>query len=145
MTHPREEATDPRPDPRAVPIRVGIVEDLDDIREGLAALIADSPGFACTGAWRTMEEALGALRVSQPQVVLVDLGLPGMDGIEGIKRLRTDFPHVVPVVLTVYQDDERIFRALCAGACGYLLKKTPLVTMVRISPKLPINFMAGCF
>ena len=125
MTHPREEATDPRPDPRAVPIRVGIVEDLDDIREGLAALIADSPGFACTGAWRTMEEALGALRVSQPQVVLVDLGLPGMDGIEGIKRLRTDFPHVVPVVLTVYQDDERIFRALCAGACGYLLKKTP--------------------
>jgi DNA-binding NarL/FixJ family response regulator len=125
MTHPLEEANDPHPHPPGVPIRVGIVEDLDDIREGLAALIADSPGFACTGAWRTMEETLGALRVSQPQVLLVDLGLPGMDGIEGIRRIRAGFPRIVPVVLTVYQDDERIFRALCAGACGYLLKKTP--------------------
>jgi len=128
MIHPGEETTYPRRDLRGVPIRVGIVEDLDDIREGLAALIADSPGFACTGAWRTMEEALAALRAlrtSHPQVVLVDLGLPGMDGIEGIRRIRADYPGVITVVLTVYQDDERIFRALCAGACGYLLKKTP--------------------
>lgn len=107
------------------PIGVGIVEDLDDIREGLAALIADSPGFSCTGAWPTMEEALQALRARRPDVLLVDLGLPGMDGVEGIRRVRAAWPAIVPVVLTVYQDDERLFQALCAGACGYLLKKTP--------------------
>ena len=106
-------------------IRVGIVEDLDAIREGLADLVADSPGFACTGAWRSMEDALEALRGRQPDVLLVDLGLPGMDGIEGIKQVRAAWPRIVPVVLSVYQDDDRIFRALCAGACGYLLKKTP--------------------
>jgi len=110
---------------RTAPIRVGIVEDVDTIREGLAQLIADSTSFACAGAWRTMEDALGGLRPEPPDVLLVDLGLPGMDGVEGIRRVRAAWPRVLPVVLTVYQDDDRIFQALCAGACGYLLKKTP--------------------
>ena len=112
-------------------IRVGIVEDLDTIREGLADLVADSPGFACAGAWSSMEAALQDLRTRQPDVLLVDLGLPGMDGIEGIKHVRASWPKVVPVVLSVYQDDDRIFRALCAGACGYLLKKTPDSEILR--------------
>ncbi|MBP7149260.1 MAG: response regulator transcription factor [Acidobacteria bacterium] len=112
-----------RPVPR--PIRVGIVEDRDEIREGLADLIAGADGFACSGAWGTMEEALAAIAAAPPTVVLVDLGLPGMSGVEGIRRLRVSQPALPTVVLSVYRDDERIFAALCAGACGYLLKKTP--------------------
>lgn len=119
------------PETARATIRVGIVEDLDAIREGLADLVADSPGFACAGAWRSMEDALRDLRTGQPDVLLVDLGLPGMDGIEGIRRVRAEWPSVVPVVLSVYQDDDRIFRALCAGACGYLLKKTPDTEILR--------------
>ncbi len=111
--------------PVARPLRVGIVEDRDELREGLADLILDSDGFTCSGAWATMEEALEAIASSPPSVVLVDLGLPGMSGIEGIRRLRASLPALPTVVLTVYRDDERIFDALCAGACGYLLKKTP--------------------
>lgn len=106
------------------PIAVGIVEDLQEIREGLADLVTHSPGFACAGAWRTMEDALRDLGARPPTVLLVDLGLPGMDGIEGIRRVRASWPEVLPIVLTVYQDDDRIVKALCAGACGYLLKKT---------------------
>lgn len=110
----------------AAPIlRVAIVEDQDDIREGLAALIAHAPGFSCAGAWPAMERALPAIEAAEPDVVLVDLGLPGMGGIEGIRRLKGTRPTIPSVVLTVYQDDDRIFQALCAGACGYLLKKTP--------------------
>ena len=103
---------------------VAIVEDLDEIREGLADLLAHSPGFACAGVWGTMEDALKGLKTRRPEILLVDLGLPGMDGIEGIRRVREAWPSIVPVVLTVYQDDDRIIQALCAGARGYLLKKT---------------------
>lgn len=106
------------------PIRVGIIEDQGDLREGMAALIAGSEGFACVGAWGSMEDALPAVAGAAPQVVLVDLGLPGMSGIEGIRRLKTKVPTLLAVVLTVYEDDDRIFEALCAGACGYLLKTT---------------------
>lgn len=107
------------------PIRVAIVEDQREIREGLVALLADAPRFHSEGAWGSMEEALPTLETSPPDVVLVDLGLPGMSGTEGIRLLKAHRPTLLTVVLTVYEDDERIFDALCAGACGYLLKKTP--------------------
>ena len=107
------------------PISVGIVEDLDAIREGLSDLLSHSPGFSFAGGWRSMETALAGLKAKQPDVLLVDLGLPGMNGIEGIRLIRSRWPEVVPVVLTVYLDDDRIIQALCAGARGYLLKKTP--------------------
>ena len=112
-------------------IAVGIVEDLDEIREGLADLLTSSAGFTCTGSWPTMEDALRALKTRRPEILLVDLGLPGMDGIEGIRRVREAWPAIVPVVLTVYQDDDRIIQAVCAGACGYLLKKTPPVRLLE--------------
>jgi len=83
-------------------IAVGIVEDLDEIREGLADLLTSSAGFTCTGSWPTMEDALRALKTRRPEILLVDLGLPGMDGIEGIRRVREAWPAIVPVVLTVY-------------------------------------------
>jgi len=104
---------------------VALIEDAPDVREGLVALIDASPGFACRGAFASMEDALTGIRPPLPAVVLVDLGLPGMSGIQGIQILKQRYPSLVMVVLTVYDDDERIFTALCAGASGYLLKGTP--------------------
>jgi len=105
-------------------VRVAIIEDSAEIRSGLSALIGSAPGFACTAAYRSMEEAIAGLPSDVPDVVLVDIGLPGMSGIEGIRVLKERFPKLLSIVLTVYGDNERIFDALCAGASGYLLKKT---------------------
>jgi len=102
-----------------------VIEDCQDIREGLQMLIGGTPGYRCAGAFRSMEEALAQITDQTVRVILVDIGLPGMSGIEGIPLLRARFPDAAVLVLSVYEDDERIFAALCAGACGYLLKKTP--------------------
>jgi DNA-binding NarL/FixJ family response regulator len=107
------------------PIRVAIVEDQPDIREGLGILINGTFGYQLTAAFASMEAALADIARALPDVALVDVGLPGMSGIEGIRRLREQHPDVLVVMLTVYGDDERIFEAMCAGASGYLLKKTP--------------------
>jgi DNA-binding NarL/FixJ family response regulator len=107
------------------PIDVAIVEDQREIREGLATLINGTPGYRCLGSFKSMEEALARLPGSLPHVALIDIGLPGMSGIEGIRALRARFANLLVLVLTIYDDDARIFEAMCAGACGYLLKKTP--------------------
>ena len=106
-------------------IKVTIIEDRREIRDGLGMLIGYTDGFECTGKYGSMEEALARIPHNLPDVVLSDIGLPGMDGIEGIRRLKEKFPHLTVLMLSVYEDDDRIFHALCAGACGYLLKKTP--------------------
>src|SRR5262245_8403497 len=106
-------------------IRVAIIEDQRKFREYLAALINGSPGFRCSGSFRSMEEALDRIGTDQHDVVLVDIGLPGMDGIAGIRILKEQYPELILLMHTVYDGDERIFDALCAGASGYLLKKTP--------------------
>ena len=105
-------------------IKVAIIEDLREVREGLAMLINGTNGFSCAGRFRTMEQAIENLSREQPDVVLTDIGLPGMDGIAGIRILHEKFPALPVLALTVYDDDERIFAALCAGAVGYLLKNT---------------------
>jgi len=105
-------------------IKVAIIEDLRDVREGLAMLINGTNGYSCVGSFRSMEEAIAKLGRDPPDIVLTDIGLPGMDGIEGIKILRDQFPNLPCIALSVYDDDERIFAALCAGAVGYLLKNT---------------------
>jgi len=107
------------------PIRVAIVEDSHDIRVGLRALIESTSGFACVGAYDAMEPALAGIDRFTPDVVLIDLGLPRMSGTDGIRLLKRRHPRLALVVLTIYDDDDRIFQALCGGACGYLLKKTP--------------------
>jgi len=107
------------------PIRVAIVEDRREIRDGLATLINGTPGFRCTGAYRSMEEALERIDRDLPDVVLNDIGLPGMSGIDGIRILKERHPDLLVLMLTIHDDDERIFDAVCAGASGYLLKKTP--------------------
>jgi len=88
-------------------------------------LIDGTDGFSCVGSFRTMEEALDRIGTNLPDVVLVDIGLPGMNGIEGVRLLKQRYVSLTALMLTVYEDDERIFDALCAGACGYLVKKTP--------------------
>jgi DNA-binding NarL/FixJ family response regulator len=107
------------------PIRVVIIEDMRDVREGLATLINGTRGFRCETTFRTMEDALAHIEDARPDVILTDIGLPGMTGIEGIRLLRQRRIDAPIVALTVYDDDERIFAALCAGATGYLLKNTP--------------------
>jgi DNA-binding NarL/FixJ family response regulator len=105
-------------------IRAAIVEDQLQIREGLATLINRTDGYRCTGSFRTMEDALEGIQREVPDIALCDLGLPGMSGIDGIRILKERYPKLQLLVLTVYDDDDRIFDALCAGACGYLLKRT---------------------
>jgi DNA-binding NarL/FixJ family response regulator len=111
--------------PAPVPIKVAIVEDHQQIREGLMALIDGSEGFRAAGSFRSMEEALAGIEKDLPDVTLLDIGLPGMTGIEGVRVLKERYPGLLFLVLTVYDDDTRIFDAICAGACGYLLKNTP--------------------
>jgi DNA-binding NarL/FixJ family response regulator len=106
-------------------VNVMLIEDQREVRDGLAVLINGSPGFCCVASFRTMEEALRAVQERPPDVVLTDIGLPGMSGLEGIRILKERYPNLPVVALTVYDDDEDIFDALCAGACGYLLKNVP--------------------
>jgi DNA-binding NarL/FixJ family response regulator len=115
-------------------IDVAVIEDQEDIREGLAVLIGSTPGFRCVGAYRSMEEALPGIARRPPAVALLDIGLPGMSGLDGIRPIRERQPTIQILMLTVYEDDDRIFNALCAGATGHLLKKTPpgrLIESVR--------------
>src|SRR5436853_6476883 len=106
-------------------IRVVIIEDTREVREGLAALINGTRGFSCLNSYYSMESALAGLNRQQPDVILTDIGLPGMSGIEGIEVVRERYPEVPILALTVYDNDEKVFNALCAGASGYLLKNTP--------------------
>jgi DNA-binding NarL/FixJ family response regulator len=106
------------------PIKVTIIEDQREVREGLAILINGTAGFTCAGSFRSMEEALGKIAGAVPNVVLTDIGLPGMSGTEGIRILKERYPQLPIIALTVYDDEEEIFDALCAGASGYLLKDT---------------------
>ena len=112
-------------DTAARPIKVAIVEDRREIREGLAMLIGGTDGFYCADSYRSAEEALDKIEHNQPDVVLMDIGLPGMSGIQALQLLKRRYPEMLLLMLTVYDDDERIFDAMCAGASGYLLKKTP--------------------
>ena len=107
------------------PLTVAIIEDHQKFREALEFLLNNTPGYQCVGSYRSIEETLDKIKYHLPEVVLVDIGLPGMSGVEGVRILKERFPSMIFLMNTVYDDDERIFQALCAGASGYLLKKTP--------------------
>lgn len=106
-------------------INVAIVEDNTTIREGLAALINGTDGYKCIGAFGDVESFLPKISSLPINVVLMDIGLPGMNGIEGTKNAIIKNPDLSILMLTVYEESEFVFDALCAGACGYLVKKTP--------------------
>jgi len=106
-------------------VTVATIDDRREMREALGILIDGAPGFRCTGRHGSIEEALHAFPGRAPDVALCDIDLPGMSGIAGIRILVERYPSMVVLMLTDHDDDERIVQALCAGACGYLLKNTP--------------------
>jgi DNA-binding NarL/FixJ family response regulator len=105
-------------------ISVSIVEDSDQVRGTLARLINRAEGFTCLSQYGSAEAGLEALPREKPNVVLMDINLPGMNGVECVRRLKQVAPEIQVVMLTVYEDTENIFNALAAGASGYLLKRT---------------------
>ena len=105
-------------------IKVAIIEDHREFRDYLTALIGGTEGFRCTGSYGSVEMALSRIGGALPDIVLTDIGLPGMNGIEGIRILKERYPQLLLLVQTIHEDDDRIFEALCAGASGYILKKT---------------------
>jgi DNA-binding NarL/FixJ family response regulator len=105
-------------------IQVVIIEDIKEIREGLQMLIDSSDGFTCTSTFASAEQAIGQLPQFCPDVALMDINLPGINGIEAVRQLKTQCPKTQFIMSTVYEDEENIFESLKAGASGYLLKKT---------------------
>ena len=105
-------------------ITVSIVEDNDQLRGTLARVIGRAEGFRCVSQYANAEDALKGLAQAQPEVVLMDINLPGMSGVECVRRLKQMLPQTQMVMLTVYEDTDNILNALAAGAAGYLLKRT---------------------
>lgn len=106
-------------------IRVLVVEDDRSTRDGLAMLIDGTPGYECVGRFRSVEETLNSLGRETPNVLLLDIHLPGMLGSEGIGDLKDKYKSVQILMLTINADEDRVFESICKGACGYLLKNTP--------------------
>lgn len=106
-------------------VTVAIVEDNAALRESLVQLIDCAENLRCVGAFGDAETFLRNVRTREPRIVLMDIGLPGISGIEATMKLRQLLPAADVLMLTVYEDDRRIFEAICAGASGYLLKRTP--------------------
>ena len=125
----------PSPEPAALnPIRVSVVEDDPELRENLAHFLGTAPDIGCVSEHGSAEAALRELPQVKPDVVLMDINLPGMSGIECVRRLRARLPGVQVLMVTVYDDADRVFKALLAGASGYLLKAnvaTEIVPAVR--------------
>ena len=111
--------------------RVAIVEDDSGLREQLERILKTSPGVCCVGTFGSAEKALEGMVAVHPDVVLMDINLPGMSGLECVARLRKDLPSAHVIMLTVYEDSDRIFQALQAGADGYLVKSSPTEVLLR--------------
>lgn len=107
------------------PIRVAIVEDDRIPREGLRLIINATPGYHCAHAFESVEDGLRGLVSDVPDVLLLDIHLPGISGAEGVRLIREKYPSLQVLMLTNYSDDDKVFESICNGACGYMLKKTP--------------------
>ena len=117
--------------PAQMTVNIVVVEDETWIREDLVRKINAAPGFRCVNNYRTGEDALAGIPADQPDVVLMDINLPGMDGVECVRRLRASLPHIKHLMLTVYSEGEKIFNSLLAGANGYLLKRTSTAELLE--------------
>jgi DNA-binding NarL/FixJ family response regulator len=106
-------------------IKVSIVEDDEGVRDSLAALINDADGFQCVSSHPSAEDAIAQIPLKKPDVVLMDINLPNMSGIDCVRKLKEILPQTQIMMLTMYEDGEQIFNSLAAGASGYLLKRTP--------------------
>ncbi len=117
-------------------IKVIIVEDDHQVREGLRQLISGSDGYNCVAACSSAEEALGQIAGHHPAVVLMDINLPGMNGIECVVCIKNSWPDIQVMMLTVFDNTDEIFKSLTAGATGYLLKKTPPAKLLEAITEL---------
>lgn len=106
-------------------INISIIEDNRFVRESWQAVLAAVPEFSITGVYANCEQAFADADIALADIVLMDIGLPGMSGIEGVKYLSEKYPDMAVIMCTVFDDDKKIFDALCSGAIGYLLKKIP--------------------
>lgn len=110
-------------------INVVIIEDHKEFRESIAFLLDSSEGFICSGKYSSVEEALE--KMDSADVILLDINLPGISGIEGIEKIKQNFPEVNIIMLTVFEDDKNVFHAILAGADGYLLKKSAPIRIIQ--------------
>ena len=116
---------------KSMSIAVSIVEDDPQVRSSLAKLIDSSPGYRCVSRHGSAEDALLEIPKVKPEVVLMDINLPGLNGVECVRRLKPQLPGAQMIMLTVYQNTEHIFNALAAGATGYMLKQTPPAELLQ--------------
>jgi len=112
-------------------IKVVIFEDNNNLREGLFQLINGSQGFSCVGAYPNCDHLLKNISESKPDVVLMDIQMPGINGIEGVKIIKENFPSVKVLMETIFEDDEKVFASICYGAEGYILKNTAPVEILE--------------
>ena len=117
-------------------IAVSIVEDMKDVRERIKRIIQQSEDFICLSAHSNAEDALKELPLLKPYIILMDINLPGMSGIECIKKIKASFPQMQFMMFTIYEDSEQVFDALSAGANGYLLKKTSTEKIIEALKEL---------
>ncbi len=114
-----------------MPTTVSIVEDNEQLRGTLVKLIDREEGFQCVSNYGDAETALAGLPKDKPNVVLMDINLPGINGVECVRRLKQQLPGTLAIMLTAYEDTENIFNALAAGAAGYLLKRAPRIEILN--------------
>jgi len=117
-------------------IKVAIVEDLEEVIEGLSSFIKQDAAIELTAVYRTAEAAALELPLVKPDIVIMDINLPGITGIECIKRIRANTPGILFMMFTVYENNDQVFEALKAGASGYLLKKTPPLQIIEAIKEL---------
>lgn len=117
-------------------IKVSLVEDNDKIRNGIAMLINGSAGYSCVSTYSNGEDAIISIPKLKPDVVLMDINLPGMSGIECVEKLKGKLPDLQIMMITVYEEDEQIFKSLLAGASGYILKRTPPAELLEAIKEL---------
>jgi DNA-binding NarL/FixJ family response regulator len=117
-------------------ITVSIVEDLPEVRSGIERLIKDQPDMLLLSSSSNAEDAMPLIKEGQPDVVIMDVNMPGINGIECIIKIKDDCPGTQFMIFTIYEDDEKVFDALAAGASGYLLKRTPPEKMLEAIKEL---------
>lgn len=115
----------------AMDIRVAIFEDNQLFREAMQAILNGTPGYTCCGAFGDSYQLLARVERSRPDVILMDIEMPGMNGIEATRRIVEKYPEVKILIQTVFHDHDKIFQALCAGASGYILKNDPPTKLIE--------------
>lgn len=114
-----------------MPIRLIIYEDNARLRQSMELLLGEGSGFVVAGAFSNCDKVIEQIKELEPQLVIMDIDMPGIGGVEGVKKIKTSFPEIKTVMYTVFDDDNRIFDCICAGADGYLLKNTSPVRLIQ--------------